>query len=224
MNILALDTSTEFCSVALLRGEAEFARGEHAGQSHSELILPMVEAVLGEAGLRLRELSGIAFGAGPGSFTGLRIACGVAQGLAFGAGLTVVPIGTLLALAEATGAPRVVACLDARMGEIYHAAYERGTGAWEEVVAANVCKADAAPALPGSGWTGCGSGFAVYPEMLAVRYSAQLARVDAELHPHARALARLARPVLAAGAGVPPDRALPLYVRDKVAFKMHERR
>lgn len=224
MNILALDTSTEFCTVALLRGEAGFERDEHAGQRHSELILPMVEALLREAGLRLTELSGIAFGAGPGSFTGLRIACGVAQGLALGAGLTVVPIGTLLALAEASGAPRAVACLDARMGEIYHAAYERGTCGWKEIVAPNVCKADAAPALPGSDWTGCGSGFAAYPAMLAARYSAQLSRVDAGLHPRAHAVARLARPVLEAGAGLPPDQALPLYVRDKVAFKMHERK
>jgi tRNA threonylcarbamoyladenosine biosynthesis protein TsaB len=229
LKILALDTSTEFCSVALLHDQQEFAREVNAGQRHSELILQMVEAVLGEAGLRLRDLSGIAFGAGPGSFTGLRIACGVAQGLAFGAGLTVVPIGSLLALAQAAGAPQVLTCLDARMGEIYHAAYAREAGdpkhaGWKEIVAPNVCKADAAPALPGSDWTGCGSGFSAYPAMLAARYPEQLGRVDAELYPHARAVARLAQPVLAAGGGVSPERALPLYVRDKVAFKMHERR
>lgn len=223
MNLLALDTSTEFCTVALLRDRAEFWREEHAGQRHSELILQMVEAVLAEAGLGLRQLAGIGFGAGPGSFTGVRIACGVAQGLAFGAGLPLVPVGTLPALAEAAGAARVVTCLDARMGEIYHAAYERGPQGWQQVVAPNVCRADAAPALPGGGWTGCGSGFARHAEALAARYQGQLERVEPERYPHARAVARLAQPLLAAGAGVAPERALPLYVRDKVALKTSER-
>ena len=104
MNILALDTSTEQCSVALLRGDLTISRSLHAGQRHSTMILPMVREVLEEAKLTLAQLSGIAFGAGPGSFTGLRIACGVAQGLAFGAGIGVAPIGTLRALAEAARA------------------------------------------------------------------------------------------------------------------------
>jgi len=224
LNILALDTSTEFCTVVCLRDRDEFGREERAGQRHSELILQMIEAVLAESRLGLRELSGIGFGAGPGSFTGLRIACGVAQGLAFGAGLSVVPVGTLLALAEAADAPRVVTCLDARMGEIYHAAYERGPEGWEQIVAPNVCRADAAPTLAGTGWTGCGSGFATYAEDLTARYATQLVRVEPELYPHARAVARLAKPVLEAGAGLAPEQALPLYVRDKVAFKMNERR
>lgn len=223
MNLLALDTSTEFCSVALLHGRDEFWREERAGQRHSELILQMVEVVLAEAGLGLRQLAGIGFGAGPGSFTGVRIACGVAQGLAYGAGLPLVPVGTLPALAEAAGAARVVTCLDARMGEIYHAAYERGLQGWKQVVAPNVCRADAAPALPGDGWTGCGSGFARHAEALATRYEGQLERVEPERYPHARAVARLAEPLLAAGAGVAPERALPLYVRDKVALKTSER-
>lgn len=184
----------------------------------------MVDAVLGEAGMSLQQLGGVAFGAGPGSFTGLRIACGVAQGLALGAGLKVVPVGTLLALAHATDARRVLACLDARMGEIYHAAYERGQDGWREVVAPSVCQAAAAPAIEGDGWTGAGSAFRAYGKALSERYRGQLADVDPAAHPQAIAVARLAARVFAAGGGVPAEQAAPLYVRDRVALKMHEQR
>jgi tRNA threonylcarbamoyladenosine biosynthesis protein TsaB len=224
LNILAIDTSTEYCSVALLHGGALASRAELAGQRHSELVLPMVDALLGEAGLKLTRLDGIAFGAGPGSFTGLRIACGVVQGLALGAGVPVVPVGTLLALAHVSGSSRVVTCLDARMGEIYHAAYAREGDDWNEAVAPNVCRAGRAPALENGGWTGAGSGFATYAGELAERYRDQLAAVAAEVYPHARAVAELALPQLIAGRGLPAEQAMPLYVRDKVALKMHERK
>jgi tRNA threonylcarbamoyladenosine biosynthesis protein TsaB len=224
LNLLALDTSTEYCSVALLRDEEFTHREAHAVQRHSELILPMIEDLLVASGLELRQLDGIAFGAGPGSFTGLRIACGVAQGLAFGAGLPVVPVGTLAALAQEAGAPKVIACLDARMGEIYHAAYRRDGGHWTEIAAPSVGPAQSAPILEGDGWFGCGSGFAVYADALAKRYGGQLDGVAAALHPHARSIALLAAPVLAAGGGLPAEQAAPIYVRDKVALKMHEQR
>ena len=224
LNLLAFDTSSEYCSVALLRDEELTHRETHAVQRHSELILPMVEDLLLASGLALGQLDGIAFGAGPGSFTGLRIACGVAQGLALGAGLPVVPVGTLAALAQEAGAPRVIACLDARMGEIYHAAYRCDGGHWSEIVPASVGPAQSAPVVEGDGWFGCGSGFAVYGEALAKRYRGQLDGVAATLHPHARSIARLAVPVLAAGGGLPAEQAAPLYVRDKVALKMHEQR
>lgn len=222
MNVLALDTSTEYCSVALLHDGKLTFREELAGQKHSELILGMIDVLLGASNLELAHLNGIAFGAGPGSFTGLRIACGVAQGLAFAVGLPVVPVGTLLALAEATGAPRVVTSLDARMGEIYHAAYQRNAAGWSETVTPNVCKADMAPVLEGGDWVGCGSGFAVYGDALAARYRGQLVRVQSQAFPRAREVAQLALPVLAAGHGVAAEQAVPLYVRDKVARKMHE--
>jgi tRNA threonylcarbamoyladenosine biosynthesis protein TsaB len=224
LNLLALDTSTEYCSVALLRGEELTHRETHAVQRHSELILPMIGELLAASGVDLPRLDGIAFGAGPGSFTGLRIACGVAQGLAFGAGLPVVPVGTLVALAQEAGAPKVIACLDARMGEIYHAAYRRDGGQWTEIVPPGVGPAQSAPLLEGNGWFGCGNGFAVYAEALARRYGGQLEGVAAALHPHARSIARLAAPVLAAGGGLPAEQAAPVYVRDKVALKMHEQR
>ena len=224
LNLLALDTSTEYCSVALLRDEELTFREAHAVQRHSELILPMIEDLLVASGLKLGQLDGIAFGAGPGSFTGLRIACGVVQGLAFGAGLPVVPIGTLVALAQEAGAPKVIACLDARMGEIYLAAYRRDGGRWTEMAAPGVGPAQSAPMLEGEGWFGCGSGFAAYADALAKRYGGQLDGVAAGLHPHARSIARLAAPVLAAGGGLPAEQAAPVYVRDKVALKMHEQR
>jgi len=224
LNLLAFDTSTEYCSVALLHDEELTHCETHAVQRHSELILPMIEELLIAAGFELKQLDGIAFGAGPGSFTGVRIACGVAQGLAFGAGLPVVPVGTLAALAQEAGARKVIACLDARMGEIYHAAYLREGGSWTEIAPPGVGPAQSAPVLDGGGWFGCGSGFAVYADALAQRYGAQLDGVAAALHPHARSIARLAMPVLAAGGGVAAEEAAPLYVRDKVALKMHEQR
>jgi tRNA threonylcarbamoyladenosine biosynthesis protein TsaB len=224
LNLLALDTSTEYCSAALLRGEELTHREAHAIQWHSELILPMIEDLLAVAGLELAHLDGIAFGAGPGSFTGLRIACGVAQGLAFGAGLPVVPVGTLLALAQESGASRVIACIDARMDEVYHAVYRREGGQWAEIAAPGVGRAQSAPAVEGGGWFGCGSGFAVYADALAKRYVGQLDGVAPGLHPHARSIARLALPVLATGGGLPAEQAAPIYVRDKVALKMHEQR
>ncbi len=125
MKILALDTSTEFLSLALWQHGAVAVREMLAGQKHSELVLPLVRELLDEAGLQLADLDGIAFGMGPGSFTGLRIGCGVAQGLVYGANLPVVGVCTLEALAQQAGADRVIACLDARMNEVYHAAYQR---------------------------------------------------------------------------------------------------
>ena len=139
MKILALDTSTEYCSVALWRDGDVDAREALAGRRHSELLLPMVDALLERHGLRLKGLDGIAFGEGPGSFTGLRIGCGVTQGLAFGAGLPVVGVSTLLALAEAARSRRAVCCLDARMGEVYHAAYARSDAGWEAVHVPSLC-------------------------------------------------------------------------------------
>src|SRR6476646_4387942 len=117
MKLLAFDTSTEFLSLAVQNAGEVFTYDVLAGQTHSQIILPQIQALLETAGLQLKDLQGLAFGAGPGSFTGVRIAAGVAQGLGFGGHLPVVGICTLLALAEASGASKVIACLDARMGE-----------------------------------------------------------------------------------------------------------
>ena len=118
MNLLALDTSTEYLSLVLMKGEELFTFDLNAGQTHSQIILPQLQALLNAAEMQLNDLHGIAFGAGPGSFTGVRIAAGVAQGLGLGANLPVVGVCTLLALAEASAADKVITCLDARMGEV----------------------------------------------------------------------------------------------------------
>lgn len=222
MRILAIETSTEYCSVALWQGGTISARSEKVGQKHSEVLMAMVDAVLQDAGIRIREVEGIAFGKGPGSFTGVRIACGVAQGLAFGVDVNVVGVCTLQALAEASGKDKVIAALDARMGEIYLAAYAKEADVWRTVLEPCLCKAEDAPALAGDGWFGCGSGFAV-SEVLQQRYAAQLDGVDAQAVPQAEAVVRLAAVEFAQGNAVDAALALPLYLRDKVALTTRER-
>jgi tRNA threonylcarbamoyladenosine biosynthesis protein TsaB len=207
----AIETSTEWCSVALWRDGELGAIEQRAGHRHGELALPMLERLLAGARLRAADLDAVAFGAGPGSFTGLRIACGIAQGL------PVLGVSSLEAMAEECGAPRVVACLDARMGEVYYSALEKRGARWEEVVPALCVAPAAAPRPPGEGWVGCGNGFAAYGAM-------GLRLVYAEVHPGALALARLAAPRLAAGQGVDAARAVPNYLRDKVALTTEERR
>ena len=217
MRFAAIETSTEWCSVALsLDGEIAAAE-RRAGHRHSEFALPMLESLFDSCKIKASELDAIAFGAGPGSFTGLRIACGLAQGLALARSLPVIGIPTLEALAEESGADRVVACLDARMHEVYYAALEK-QGAWRYVVPAQCVAPDAAPPPPGDGWVGCGSGFAAFPAFLQNKISS----VNPEIHPTAVAVARLAAPKLAAGEGVDPAAAAPLYVRDKVALTAKE--
>ena len=223
MKILALDTSTEYCSTALrIDGETD-VRETRAGQRHSELALGMIDELLGARGVSLRELDGIAYGEGPGSFTGLRIACGIVQGLAFGASVRVVGVGTLLAMAEGSGADRVVCCVDARVHEIYHAAYERQGDAWIAIHEPSVRSPSAAPQLPGEGWLACGSGFRAYPAVLEQRYAGQLSGIDLALYPHARDIAALALPAFEGGQGKGAEEAAPVYLRDKVALRIDER-
>ncbi len=223
VNLIALETSTEYCSLAVARGAQLFERSFHAGQRHSEVALPVLRELLLQAGLDMQSVEGVAYGAGPGSFTGLRIACGLAQGLALARNLPVAPIGTLLALAENSGADKVLACLDARMGEVYHGAYQRSGGEWLEIHAPGLYLPDAVPRVEGGDWSGCGSGFRVHGAVLAQRYQGSIARVDADAVPNASAMLRLALRVFAAGQGVDAAAAVPLYVRDKVALKLSER-
>lgn len=226
MQILAIDTSTEFLSLALWLDGRVLSRDIHAGQTHSQQILPTLRELLDEAQIELKELDGIAFGAGPGSFTGLRIACGVAQGLAFGANLRVVGVSTLQALAQQSGAEKVIACLDARMGEIYHAAYEKQNGEWLEVSAPALFKPEDAPKLTGNDWEGVGTGWLGYPDVLQTVYGKQLREMpapDHHSHPTATSIAELALPTFKAGLAGPAHEAAPIYIRNKVALKMSER-
>lgn len=223
MRILALETSTEYCSVALWQDGDVTCRSEPVGQRHSELLMGILDGLLHEAGINLTQLDGIAFGAGPGSFTGVRIACGVTQGLALGADLPVVGVCTLQALAQAAGHDKVITALDARMGEIYHAVYEKRAGSWVTVCEPNLCLPQMAPQVDGSGWFGSGSGFAMHGAVLENRYVGQIAGSDPLAVPQAMAIAEVAAPLFSAGQGVDAAHAMPFYLRDKVALKVSER-
>ena len=210
MRFAAIETSTEWCSVAVWDEGETRALERRAGQRHSELALPMLEKLL-----QRQTIDAVAFGAGPGAFTGLRIACALAQGLAFARDLPVLGVPTLEALAQESGARRVVACIDARMREVYYAALEKRGERWHEVIAPQCVPPQSAPRPPGEGWVGCGSGFAGYGNM-------GLDKVFPEVHPTALAVAQLAAPKLAAGEGVDAALAAPIYLRDKVAFTKEE--
>jgi tRNA threonylcarbamoyladenosine biosynthesis protein TsaB len=221
--ILAVETSTELASAALLLKDRLLVRDAAPVQTHTQSLLPMVQALLAEAGIRLADCDAIAFGAGPGSFTGVRTACGVVQGLAFGAGLPVAPIGTLDAMAEAcrekTGASDVLCLLDARMGEVYWAQFRHGPSGWQTVVAPRLSSpADVAPeGQP----LACGNGLTVYADAFSGRDF--FAGAQAGIMPHAAQVAALARLVVARGETLDAATAQPVYLRNKVALTTAER-
>lgn len=223
--ILAIETSSELASCALLNGAAILSRASSGVRTHSQAVLPMVQELLAEAGIALRDCDAIAFGAGPGSFTGVRTACGIAQGLAFGAGKPALPLMTLAAMALAchqqTGAADILCVLDARMGEVYWAQYRYADG-WQVVTAPALCApADVAP-LPTAGpLTACGNGLSAYAGAFAGRPFMEGAL--ANIMPHAVQLAQLAEAAFAAGEGVPAAEAQPLYLRNKIAYTSAER-
>lgn len=187
----------------------------------------MVSELLTDAVLGIGDLQGIAFGAGPGSFTGLRIACAVAQGLALGSGIPLVGVCTLAAMAQASGASHVLSCLDARMGQVYLAAYRRVAEGVEECLPPQLADPSTAPplpAIPGDTWLACGSGFSAHADLLNARYGNCIGAVQADRFPHARDIARLGAVALAAGQGVSAADAAPLYLRDRVALTIAQRR
>jgi len=230
MKLLVLDTSTEYCSAALWLDGQIRARRVLAGQGHSSLLLPMVDALLRESDIRLRQLDCIAYGAGPGSFTGLRIACAVTQGLAFGADLPVVGVSTLESIAGQTGADKVLAVLDARMAEVYWAAYQRESShpdkhqGWRAICEPALALPESVDVPDGNDWVGAGNGFAALGEVLRPRLEARLARIDDTLMPDAAAMAPFAVRAFEQGGGMDAALAAPIYLRDKVALTVDERR
>jgi len=222
--ILALDTATDVCSVALLSAGAIAARSERVGQQHSERALPMVDDVLRDAGVALPDVDFIAFGAGPGSFTGLRIACGLAQGLAWGVGKRVIPVGNLHALAarlfsEAPDVSTVLCAIDARMHEAYCAVYRRGADP-VEVLAPSLARSDQLAELARDVDAVAGDALTVFPDVWGGAPSRRFPAMRADASDIARVAstsAGLARAVEAAA-------AVPLYVRDQVALTTAERR
>ena len=221
MKILALDTATEACSVALGIGERCIERYVELERGHAEQLLPMIDAVLAEGGISLGSLDAIAFGRGPGGFTGVRLAASVAQGLAFGAEVGVVPISDLAAVAQRvvqldSAVRQVLVANDARMREVYWALFEadgplRPSGS-EHVSASSLV---ALPEVEGA-WAAAGRGLKAWPD-LAKRCSEAGATLYAELLPRASEVLTLARPAVAARQVLDPADALPVYVRDRVA-------
>ncbi len=227
MNLLAFDTSTDALSIALGKGAQVWQHSGAGGAQASATLIPAIMALMSQAGLRFDDLDAIVFGRGPGSFTGLRTACSVAQGLAFGAGVPVLPVDTLLAVAEearfqlnAIKALRVMSLLDARMDEVYAACYEFDGKVWTQHGDYSLCRPEelrqSKPA--GDDWQIAGNAYAVYGVRLPM-----MAATPLHALPTAAAMLRLAPALLANGQALPADQALPTYIRDKVAKTTFER-
>jgi tRNA threonylcarbamoyladenosine biosynthesis protein TsaB len=224
MKLLAFETSTEACSVALwLDGEVR-ERFEVVPRRHAELALPWAEALLAEAGIARAQLDAIAVGRGPGAFTGVRLGVALAQGVALALDRPVVPVSTLEALAaQAHGTP-VLAAIDARMGEVYLGAFAREGDALVALQDEAVGAPDAIAVADGDGWQALGTGFDACDGALRLRLGARIATLDATALPHAADVARLAATELARGGGVAPERVEPAYLRNQVALTLAQQR
>ena len=222
MKILAIETSCERASVALRIGDELVQRDLDGHATHSERLLATIAGLLADSGLTPGTLDAIAFGAGPGAFTGLRLACGVAQGLAMGAGIGVVPVSSLAALARQAPGPNVLALTDARMGEIYSAAFDVRSGS-VRVLHEPECLPPDQFALPGGeGWYLIGSALRAYPDLVS-RATGKISGTNADAVPLAAGIAALAATTIAHTGAIAPELAQPIYVRDKVALTTAER-
>jgi tRNA threonylcarbamoyladenosine biosynthesis protein TsaB len=222
MKLLAFETATEACSVALWIDGDVRERFELAPRRHAELSLPWAQQLLAEAGIAKSQLDAIAVGRGPGAFTGVRLAIALAQGIALALDKPVLPVSTLAALAMQARGDRIVAAIDARMGEIYLGTFVRKG---HEVIASAseaVLKPDVAPLPEGDDWHGVGTGFGAADNALQARLRSRLLAIDAEALPHAADVARLAAVAFARGEAIAPDRIEPAYLRDNVALTLAE--
>jgi tRNA threonylcarbamoyladenosine biosynthesis protein TsaB len=228
MKLLALDTSTEACSAALwLDGEIR-QHYQMAPREHTQLLLAQVQALLDEAGLKISQLDALAFGRGPGSFTGVRIATSVVQGMAFGADLPVVPVSTLASIAqlmlEQHATNKVISTIDARMGGVYTCCYVNdGSGLMRVQGDERVIAPDLIPVPSDDGWLGAGTGWQGHGDILRQRLGAVVTRIEPEVWPQAATIARLAVADFALGRAVSAENAQPVYLRDDVAKKTSER-
>jgi len=228
MRLLALDTATEACSVALRVDEALYTRWVEAPREHGDRLLSMIDEVLAEAGLNADTLDGLAFGRGPGAFTGVRIAVSAVQGIAYGLDRPVVPVSDLAALAQRAhreyGARAVLAAIDARMGEVYWGAYRLGDeGLMTAVQEETVASPDQVPWPEGSDWLGVGTGWASYADRLSEAAGTRLWCNQGRALPDARDIVVLATPAWQRGDVVAAIDALPVYLRDRVADKPRQR-
>lgn len=226
MNLLAIETATEACSVALIHGQDIIARSEVAPRRHTELVFPMADALLAEAGIGRHALDAIAVGRGPGAFTGVRLGVSLAQGMALALDLPVITISSLAALA--LEAPEdedaaILAVIDARMGEIYAACYRRDdSGGLIALDDERVCKPEALVLPQASSWQVVGTGWATYATILSERFTGVLRSADGARYPQAAHVAELAMREFNAGRAQSPELALPVYLRDKVALTLLE--
>ncbi|MGV8961130.1 MAG: tRNA (adenosine(37)-N6)-threonylcarbamoyltransferase complex dimerization subunit type 1 TsaB [Stenotrophomonas sp.] len=225
MKLLAFETATEACSVALYVDGQVLERFELAPRRHAELSLPWAEQLLAEAGIVRSQLDAVALGRGPGAFTGVRLAIALAQGIALALDRPLLPVSTLqtLALRAPQDAPRILASIDARMGEVYAARYLRVDGelqlqGGEEVLAPE------AVLLPDDAtqWFGVGTGFAAAEGHLATRLQPRLLGVDAQALPRASDVLKIAVPAFARGEAIAPELVQPAYLRDNVALTLIE--
>ena len=224
MKLLALDTSTEACSAALYIDGEIHQQYQLAPREHTQLILQMAEHVLAHGGIAITDLDALAFGCGPGSFTGVRIATGVVQGMAFGADLPVVPVSTLASMAqlmlERETEKKVLSIIDARMGEIYFGAYEfSGNGLMQLQGQEALLTPDQIPVPDTTGWFGAGSGWAAYEKDLKQVMGNKLQSFNADVYPQSKTIARLAVAAFERGEAVSAEQAIPVYLRDNVARK-----
>ncbi len=227
MKLLAVDTATEACSAALYIDGEVLERFEMAPRTHTQLIMPMIDSLMAEAGLEPRQLEGLAFGRGPGSFTGVRIATGVIQGIALGLDLPVVPVSTLAALAQdyfGRAAEDVVfAGMDARMGEVFWGVYRKNDQGFAELFGAESVGPAENVVFPEEKGCGVGSGWKTYHEALCERLNDWLSGIESDRLPKASAIALLGAQGFVLGQAVPVELAMPVYLRDKVAKKESER-
>lgn len=225
MKLLAIEAATEACSVAVVTGESVIERHLHAPREHARLMLPMIDEVLAEAGLSKRALDAVAVGRGPGAFTGVRLAISIAQGLALGLDRPVVPVSTLAALALEADGDCIAAAIDARMGEVYFAWFERDDDGLVAPVSEEMIRPPEAVAQRGriASFAAIGTGWSTYRAALATRLG-EPAAIDPEALPRASNVARLALRDYAAGRYVDAAQALPVYLRDKVALTVDEQR
>ncbi|MDD5322659.1 MAG: tRNA (adenosine(37)-N6)-threonylcarbamoyltransferase complex dimerization subunit type 1 TsaB [Methylococcales bacterium] len=239
MKLLAVETATEACSAALYNDGVVIERFELTRNEHTRLILPMIDSLMADAGLRPQQLDALAFGRGPGSFTGVRIATGVIQGIAFGADLPVVPVSTLAAIAQdffdnskAQGERHkaevltfntAFTAMDARMGEIYWGVYRRDEPGFAELIGKETVTLAADVEFPDMAGVGVGSGWGVYRQELMIRLAGRVSYCEIDLLPRASAIARLGARGFEQGRAVEVEQALPVYLRDKVAKKESER-
>jgi len=228
MNILALDTCTESCSAALLYQGKLFERVEMTQRGHSDLILGMMDELFEQAGATIADVEAIAFGRGPGSFTGVRVGVGVAQGIAFAREIPVIPISTLAATAQGVvdefECDHIAVAMDARMGEIYGANFQVVEGLVSLLDDEQVCPPEKFKPISEQSWLGIGTGWAEYETILSENFVGQLKQVNAACFPQAGSIIKLATVEAEAGRLLPADQALPVYLRNNVAKKKGEQR